>query len=67
MQLSAPKEKTTSGHSAHGEDAEHEHEHEHEQDCDQDCDHGIYIRWYLIKRCARKEQSLLFDLYKAFD
>ena len=29
--------------------------------------HGIYIRWYLINRCARKEQSLLFDLYKAFD
>ena len=32
-----------------------------------DRDHGIYIRWYLINRCARKEQSLLFDLYKAFD
>ena len=31
------------------------------------CVHGIYIRWYLINRCARKEQSLLFDLYKAFD
>ena len=30
-------------------------------------DHGIYIRWYLIDRCARKEQSPLFDLYKAFD
>ena len=30
-------------------------------------DHGIYIGWYLINRCARKEQSLLFDLYKAFD
>ena len=29
--------------------------------------HGIYIRWYLINRCALKEQSLLFDLYKAFD
>ena len=29
--------------------------------------HGTYIRWYLINRCARKEQSLLFDLYKAFD
>ena len=29
--------------------------------------HGIYIRWYLRSRCARKEQSLLFDLYKAFD
>ena len=29
--------------------------------------HGIYIRWYLIKRCARKVQSLLFDLYMAFD
>ena len=29
--------------------------------------HGIYIRWYLIRRCARKKQSLLFDLYKAFD
>ena len=32
-----------------------------------DTKHGIYIRWYLIKRCARKDQSLLFDLYKAFD
>ena len=29
--------------------------------------HGAYIRWYLINRCARKEQSLLFNLYKAFD
>ena len=29
--------------------------------------HGIYIRWRVINRCARKEQSLLFDLYKAFD
>ena len=29
--------------------------------------HGIYIRWYLINRCARKDQSLSFDLYKAFD
>ena len=29
--------------------------------------YGIYIRWYLINRCARKEQSLLFDTYKAFD
>ena len=29
--------------------------------------HGSYIIWYLINRCARKEQSLLFDLYKAFD
>ena len=29
--------------------------------------HDIYIRWYLINMCARKEQSLLFDLYKAFD
>ena len=29
--------------------------------------HGIYIRWYLINKCARKEHSLLFDLYKAFD
>ena len=30
-------------------------------------DHGIYIRWYLINRCAHKEQYPLFDLYKAFD
>ena len=30
-------------------------------------EHGTYIRWYLTKRCARKEKSLLFDLYKAFD
>ena len=29
--------------------------------------HGIYISWYIINRWARKEQSLLFDLYKAFD
>ena len=29
--------------------------------------HGTYIRWYPINRCARQEQSLLFDLYKAFD
>ena len=29
--------------------------------------HGIYIRWYLINRCARKEQSLLFDRFKAND
>ena len=29
--------------------------------------HGIYIRWYLKKRCARKERSLLCDLYKDFD
>ena len=29
--------------------------------------HGIYIRWYLINRCVRKEQSLLFNLYKSFD
>ena len=28
---------------------------------------GTYIRWYLRNRCARKEQSLLFDLFKAFD
>ena len=29
--------------------------------------YGIYIRWYLINRCACKEQPLLFDLYKAFE
>ena len=26
-----------------------------------------YIRWYLRIRYARKEQYLLFDLFKAFD
>ena len=26
-----------------------------------------YIRWLLRNRCASKEQSQLFDLYKAFD
>ena len=30
-------------------------------------DHGKYIGWQLVHMCARKEQSLLFDLYKAFD
>ena len=29
--------------------------------------HGIYIRWQLRKRCAHTEQSLSFDLFKAFD
>ena len=29
--------------------------------------HGTYIRWYLINICAREEQSLLFDLFKASD
>ena len=29
--------------------------------------HGTYIRWLLIKRCARKAQYLLYDLFKAFD
>ena len=29
--------------------------------------HGTYIRWWLKKGCAGKEQSLLFDLFKAFD
>ena len=28
--------------------------------------HGTYIRWYLRKRCALKEQSLLIGLFKAF-
>ena len=28
---------------------------------------GTYVRWLLIKRCARKAQYLLFDLFKAFD
>ena len=30
-------------------------------------DHGTYIRWYLRNRCARREQSLLFHLFQAFD
>ena len=29
--------------------------------------HGTYIRWWLRNRCARKEQSLLFNLFQAFD
>ena len=29
--------------------------------------HGSYVRWYLRNRCARMEQSLLFDLFTAFD
>ena len=29
--------------------------------------HGTCIRWYLRNRCAPREQSLLFDLFKAFD
>ena len=29
--------------------------------------HDTYIRWLLINRCEHKEQSLLFDLYKAFE
>ena len=28
---------------------------------------GIYIRWYLRKRCARKELYLLVELFKAVD
>ena len=28
--------------------------------------HGTYIKWQLEK-CASKEQSLLFDLFDAFD
>ena len=28
---------------------------------------GTYIRWQLRNRCLRKEQSLLFQLVKAFD
>ena len=28
---------------------------------------GTYIRWSLRNRCTRKEQSLLFNLFKAFD
>ena len=28
---------------------------------------GTYIRWVFRNRCARKEQALLFDLFKAFD
>ena len=27
--------------------------------------HGTYIRWKLRNGCARKKQSLLFDLFKA--
>ena len=30
-------------------------------------DHGTYIRWNFINRCAHKVQSLLFDLLKALD
>ena len=29
--------------------------------------HGTCIRWKLRNRCAREEQFLLFDLFKAFD
>ena len=29
--------------------------------------HGTYIRWWLRNRCARKQQSLLFDLFRAYD
>ena len=29
--------------------------------------HGTYIRLQLRNRCVRKEQSLLFDLFKSFD
>ena len=29
--------------------------------------HGTYIRWYLRIRCARKEKSMLFHLFKALD
>jgi len=29
--------------------------------------HGTYIKWYLINRCACKAQYMLFDLIKAFD
>ena len=29
--------------------------------------HGTYIRWQLKKWCARKEQTLVFYLFKAFD
>ena len=30
-------------------------------------DHGTYNRWYLRYRCTRKEKSLRYDLFKAFD
>ena len=29
--------------------------------------HGFYIGWYLINSCARKDQSLLFDLNMTLD
>ena len=29
--------------------------------------HCTNIRWYIRNRCVRKEQFLLFDLFKAFD
>ena len=38
----------------------------HHASCFQQGRHGTYIRWYLRYRCAREEESLLFDLFKAF-
>ena len=29
--------------------------------------HGSYTIWYVINICARKEQTLLFDMFNAFD
>ena len=29
-------------------------------------EHGTYSRWYLINRCASKDQFMLFDLFKAY-
>ena len=29
--------------------------------------HATHIGWYLYTWCARKEQYLLYDLFKAFD
>ena len=29
--------------------------------------YGTYVRWYIRNMCSGKEQSLLFDMFKAFN
>ena len=44
----------------------HKRKREREKEEERERQNGTFIRWYLIKRCAGKAQSLLFDLFKAF-
>ena len=54
-------------HEAAGNHGLHHGEHHGQASAIQNCLHGTYVRWKLRNRCAPKQQSLLFDILKAFN